>query len=167
MRKKLFLPIILLLLLTAGLTVSAEEQETYISETAREACVEYGQQYGICSELLMAIVETESNGIPTAENGGCMGLMQISQKWHTDRMKRLGVTDIFDERGNILVGTDYLAELRDKHGDMAMVLIVYNGDSRAKDFYKTGYISGYALKIMQRSAELEEINEREAMEDVH
>lgn len=161
MRKWMFLPIIIFFLLTVSLTVSAEEKtETYISETAIKACIEYGERYGICPELLVAIVETESSGDPKAQNGGCMGLMQISEKWHKDRMERLGVKDIFNEHGNILVGTDYLAELRDKHGDMAMVLMVYNGDGRAKEFYETGYISEYALKIMERSAELEELNRK-------
>lgn len=159
MRKQLLLPIIMVLLLIPSLAVTAGDKETYISKSTREACIEYGEQYGICPELLMAIIEAESSGNPKAQNGGCMGLMQISERWHRDRMERLGVKDIFDEKGNILVGVDYLAELRDRYSDLAMVLMTYNGDSLADEFYETGNISEYALKIMERSAELEQIHE--------
>ena len=165
MRKSVFLLITMVLLLTVTLPVNAKDKGTYISETARKACIEYGLQYDICPELLMAIIETESSGRADTNNGGCMGLMQISVKWHVDRMARLGVTDIFDERGNVLVGTDYLSELKETYGDLAMVLMVYNGDSRAKEFYETGKISEYALKIMERSAELERIYDERKHED--
>ncbi len=133
----------------------AKDGETFISDTAYDACVEYGEEYGICAELLMAIIERESNGQPDAESKGCKGLMQISAKWHNDRMKRLGVTDIFDERGNIIVGTDYLSELFGRYGDPAIALMVYNGDSRALE---EGYISDYASWILERSTELERIH---------
>lgn len=161
MRRRLLLPIVMILLLTASLTANAEDNRTYISDTAINACVQYGEQYGICPELLMAIIEAESSGNPKAQNDGCMGLMQISERWHRDRMERLGVKDIFDEKGNILVGVDYLAELRDRYSDLAMVLMTYNGDSLADEFYETGEISEYALQIMERSAELEQIHEEQ------
>ena len=59
----------------------------------------------------MAIVEAESSGKADARNGGCIGLMQVYEKYHKDRMKRLGVTDLYDPYSNILVGTDILMEL--------------------------------------------------------
>lgn len=133
----------------------ARTEETIISETAYEACTEYGEKYGICPELLMAIIERESDGNPRAKNGNCKGLMQVSVRWHKDRMKNLGVTDIYDERGNILVGTDYLAELFKKHKEVSLVLMVYNGDSQALE---EGYISDYATEILKRSAELERLH---------
>lgn len=110
--------------------------------------------YGIAPELLMAIIETESRGQADAKNGGCYGLMQISKKWHKDRMKRLGVTDIFDERSNILVGADLLAELRDEYHELSLVLDIYHGDSKAFKNYENGIMSDYARKILERSAEL-------------
>lgn len=61
-------------------TSISKDNDTWISETAQEACIKYGNQYGICPELLMAIVERESSGVPDAENGGCKGLMQIYTK---------------------------------------------------------------------------------------
>ncbi len=133
----------------------AGNEDAFISDNAYGACVEYGKQYEICPEFLMAIIEKESSGNPNAESEGCKGLMQISVKWHRERMEKLGVTDIFDERCNILVGTDYLSELFKKYGDIKTVLKVYNGDSRA---FEDGYISDYANGILERSAELERLH---------
>ena len=74
---KVFLPIIMWSFVE--FTSTAQPAGTYISEDAQEACVKYGEEYGICPELLMAMIERESSGRPDAESGGCKGLMQISR----------------------------------------------------------------------------------------
>lgn len=132
-----------------------EPEDAEISETAYKACEEIGEEYGICPELLMAIIEKESGGQPDAENGDCKGLMQISAKWHKDRMKRLGVTDLFDERSNILVGADYLSDLFESYEDPALVLMVCHGERNAVSNAESGHISDYAREILRRSLELE------------
>lgn len=152
----MFLPIIMAASING--TAIKDENDTYISETAYEACVEYGEQYNICPELLMAIIERESAGKPDAENGSCKGLMQISVKWHSDRMERLGVTDIFDKRSNILVGADYLSELFEKYGDVAIVLMTYHGEKNVVEKAENGNISKYAEGILERSEELERLH---------
>lgn len=151
-----FLPIIIAFAIP--LNVDARGAETYISETAKEACIEYGEEYNISPELIMAMIETESSGKPNAENGGCYGLMQIFSKYHKDRMEWLGVSDIFDERGNILVGTDYLAELCEKYEDMYLSLMIYHGESDAIEKWKNGEKSEYAETILERSYELEKLH---------
>lgn len=152
-----FLPIIIAFSMQQ--TAYAEDNDTCISETAYEACVEYGEQYNISPELLMAIIERESCGQADVIGGDCKGLMQINEKFHTDRMKRLGVTDIFDERGNILVGADYLAELFAEYHDAAVVLMAYHGERNVIEKAESGRISSYAQGILDRSAELEKIHE--------
>ena len=150
---------VLLAVLSVGRSVATiDAPEPMLSAVAMEACEEYGEAYGICPEFLMAVVETESSGKAYAENGGCKGLMQISTKHHADRMERLGVSDIYDERGNILVGTDYLAELFDEYEEASLVLDVYNGNSKAKSNYENGILSEYAGKILDRSEELERLH---------
>lgn len=143
---------------TTILTAESIDSDTWISETSQAACVEIGGQYNICPELIEAIIEAESWGVPTAQNGSCKGLMQISEYWHRDRMERLGVTDLFDEYGNILVGTDLLHELFQTYGDVGIVLDIYNGNSQALQNRKNGILSEYAKKILERSAELERIH---------
>lgn len=153
-----FLPIIILLVIC--IPASANESDTYLSEEIQGYCVEAGEEYGICPELLIAMIETESSGNTDAENGDCKGLMQISDRWHKERMNKLGVADIYDSYGNILVGADYLHELFEKYEDVGMVLMVYNGDSKAKKYWNgTAELSEYAEKILDRSAELETIHE--------
>ena len=137
---------------------SDEPQDTYLSEEIQGYCVEVGELYGVCPELLMAMIESESGGNPNAENGSCKGLMQVSERWHKDRMEKLGVADIYDEYGNILVATDYLMELADEYEDIGYVLDTYNGNSKADYNYENGILSYYAEKILERSAELERIH---------
>lgn len=139
-------------LMFAGIRVDArvDELESWYSYL-EHVC----EQKAICPELVQAIIETESNWDPEARNGDCVGLMQISEKWHQDRMERLGVTDLTDPYDNILVGVDYLQELTRRYVDQAMVLMIYNGDSRAWKFWETGEMSEYARKILERAAELE------------
>lgn len=153
---KLFLPIIIAVLIPH--TVIGKDNDTWISETAKQACIEYGEKYGVSVELIEAIIETESWGVPSAENGNCKGLMQINLPFHQDRMKRLGITNIFDERQNILVGADLLAELLATYGDVAVALGKYHGEYDVEGRTQRGELSYYVLKIMARSAELEKIH---------
>ena len=140
------------------LSANGFEADTYIAEEYQSYCEEIGEMYCVCPELLMAMIETESSGNPDATNGTCKGLMQVSEKWHKDRMKRLGVKDIYDPYGNILVATDYLMELADKYEDIGLVLDVYNGNSKAMLNAENGILSEYAAKILYRAEMLERIH---------
>ncbi|MBQ1575204.1 MAG: lytic transglycosylase domain-containing protein [Clostridiales bacterium] len=137
---------------------TSERIEIRLSDEAVEACEKYGEEYNICPELLMSIIETESGGNQYAQCDSCKGLMQVSTKWHADRMKRLGVTDIYDVDGNVHVGTDYLAELFEKYEDAPYVLDIYNGNSKADDYYEAGIISDYADEVLTRSEQLERLH---------
>ena len=155
---KVFLSVAVCFTLCSPASAKDKPADTWISKTAQKACVNYGNEYCICPELLMAIIETESSGDPKAKNGTCTGLMQVSSRWHADRMKRLGVKSLYDERGNVHVGTDYMSELILEHGDVATALMIYHGESDALSKADCGIISGYASKILRRSAELERLH---------
>ena len=139
--------------------VNANNLDTQLYEQIQRYCIEYGDEYGIAPELLMAIVERESMGNPKAENNGCKGLMQINEKFHIDRMKRLKVKDLYEIKGNIHVGTDYLLELFEEYNEIYLVLMVYNmGPTRAIELWRQDKISNYAISVAKRSAELERIH---------
>ena len=141
-------------------TANAKEiEDANMSIQAYDACVVFANEYCICPELVMAIIERESTGNPNATNGNCKGIMQISEKWHKDRMERLCVTDIYDTVGNIHVGVDYLSELFLKYEDAAAVLMVYHGEKDAVSKASRGEISDYAKCILGRSQELERLHE--------
>lgn len=134
-------------------TVPAYYEDTYIKAEYVETCVQIGEEYGICPELLMAIIERESSGRADAENGSCKGLCQVSEKWHADRMDALGITDIYDPESNIRLCADYLVELGAEYGDVATTLGVYHGESDAEI-----RISSYTTEILERSEELEKVH---------
>ena len=74
-------------------------------------------------------------------------------------MERLGVSedDMWTVDGSMHVAADYLAELFDKYEDPALVLMYYNGDSRAEAFSLCEcQISGYASEILATALSLEE-----------
>ena len=155
MKKMLAIALAASLVLSQPVMANEEIEPTHISVEAQVSCYEYGEMYDICPELLMAMIEAESSGNPKAENGDCKGLMQISEKWHTGRMEEIGADDIFSESDNIHIGANYLHELFNRYEDVALVLMVYNGESDAVEKAENGYISDYARKILDRSAELE------------
>lgn len=141
-------------------TVPPYYEETFIQADYIELCEEIGTEYGICPELLMALIEKESSCHADAQNGSCKGLCQISEKWHRDRMEKLGVTDIFDPEGNIRLCADYLTELGAEYEDIGLTLMLYNGQSNAVSMAEQGLLSNYAEWILTRSEELERCHQK-------
>ena len=141
-----------------GTELIVETETDYIDEDipieVQEAAKKWGEIYDICPEFLEAMAFKESTYNPAVSNGECLGLMQVNPRWHWDRMERLGVSeaDLFTVDGCMAVAADYLNELFATYEDPAVVLAVYNGDSRALD---PGYISDYAELILKLSRELE------------
>lgn len=84
--------------------------------------------YGLNPDIVKAIIEEESGWCESAEgdNGNSIGLMQIQERWHKERMKRLGVTNLYDSEQNVTVGCDILSELLNKYGNYKDALSVYN-----------------------------------------
>ena len=125
----------------------------------QEAAWKYGERYNVCLEFLIAVAKRESEFNPEAVNGSCVGLMQVSLRWHTDRMERCHVTEeeMWTVDGSMHVAADYLAELCDEYEDAALVLMIYNGDSDASSFAQGDCdMSDYASDILTYSRELEE-----------
>lgn len=158
MQRNIILP--LLALITAvGSGMTAHANTIDVPREVVEISEELGAQYDICPELIQAICFKESSFQPDAENGGCVGMMQISPEWHKERMDRLGVLDLKDTKGNMTVGVDYLAELIGRYEDVGVVLMMYNGDSSEVDvFAGSEDVSAYADEILALSEELEREN---------
>lgn len=137
-------------------TPACAKQKALTEKSVMEIAEEVGDEYNICPELLASIAYTESRYEPDVERDGCIGLMQVSAKWHKDRMKELGVSDLRSPYENMLVAADYLAELFKEYEDPGLVLMIYNGDASAKK-YQTGKseLSKYASDILEMSEKLE------------
>lgn len=155
--KKMMINLFLLFcILCTPLRVISAEKTMMNEEQVMRMAREIGAEYSICPELITAIAFKESRYNPNAEYEGCIGMMQVSPRWHKDRMIRLGVSDLHNPYDNMLVATDYLLELFKRYEDLVMVLQVYNGDSNA-DSYWNGEtdLSEYAKDIIEMSEELE------------
>ena len=138
--------------------ISADARTYIDNETPIEiqiACNKYGEQYGICPELLESICYQESRFDEKALGGNCYGLMQVQKISHYNRMKKLNVDDLYDIDSNIHVATDYLAELFEQYEDVGTVLMVYHGERNAVEKSEQGIVSQYAREILERSYELE------------
>lgn len=137
-----------------------EYKDTYISEEIQGYVNEVAQLYDLNPNLILAMIEAESSGrAKVVSKAGCVGLMQVSPKWHKDRMDRLGVTDLTDAYGNILVGCDYVAEMFAKYDDVYCVLMGYNQGEYGGAIGKAmeGKYSKYAKRIVKRMNELEKV----------
>lgn len=153
------------LVVSVGILLSIMPIQTSAGRDYLPICNEIGERYGICPELIQAIVEKESNYNESAVSShGAIGLMQVIPRWNQDRMDRLCVTDLTDPYQNILCGTDLIAELADKYEDLYLVLMCYNQGEYggAIEQWENGQYSDYAVSIVERAAELEEAHGKHA-----
>jgi len=65
-------------LLLVSLPVKAGSNDTWIPQSQIDLCESLGAEYGICPELLEALIERESSGKMEATNGSCYGICQIN-----------------------------------------------------------------------------------------
>lgn len=120
-------------------------------------CVEEGVRYA----LVLAMIEQESGYKQEriGDDGESLGYMQVMQKWHEERMERLGATDLLNACQNIRVGVDYIKELLDRYGTIQDALTAYNyGEAGAKEhLWSNGvFVYDYNQTIMSRMKEIEE-----------
>lgn len=147
------------LALTPAITASAKyDAEIDAPDDVKEICEKYGAEYDICPELLEAICWNESRYTANITAGTCKGIMQINEPEHKDRLKNLGVTDIYDMDSNIHTGADYLAELFKSYEDPAVVLAYYHGEKNVIARTKKGQLSGYVKRILEKSEMLEKLH---------
>ena len=89
----------------------------------REEIAHASQRTGLAPELITAVIAAESNFNPTAVSSkGAQGLMQLMPATAAS----LGVRNVWDPRQNIRGGSDFLARLYAKYGDLSLALAAYN-----------------------------------------
>jgi soluble lytic murein transglycosylase-like protein len=112
--------------------------------------IETAKVNGIDPAILFAIACRESNYRSDAigDSGSSLGLMQVQPYWHSERMERLGCTDLLDPFQNVTVAVDYLVELLTRYGTIDKALVAYN-----KGHY-AGTITEYAVAVMNIAEEV-------------
>ena len=83
-----------------------------------------GRVYGIKTNLLLAVIQTESHGDPAAiSRAGAQGLMQLMPATSV----QYGVANPFDPQANVNGGTRYLRDLLHRYrGNLKLALAAYN-----------------------------------------
>lgn len=128
-----------------------------VPKEVKAACEKWGEEYGICAELLESIAYEESRYTADAKSkdGSCLGLMQIHKASHKQRIKNLEIKDLYNIDDNVQVATDYLAELFEEYEEVSTVLMIYHGEKDAVRKSEQGIVSKYAKKVLKRSEALE------------
>lgn len=136
--------------------VLASDNDTWIGSDVVALTEEIGMRNHVCPEILQAIIEMESSGQQYARNGTCHGLMQVNLTYAGERMRRLGVTDIYDKRQNIETGCDLLLELYETYGDDTYYILTrYAGYADADKRRAEQNWPYYAKHIVDRAEYLE------------
>lgn len=127
-----------------------DELQDYIIETS--------EKRGVDPAIIIAMIKRESQFDidVVGDKGKAFGLMQIHPRWHSDRMEKLGVTDLLDPYQNVTVGIDIMAELLDGGESVEWALMAYNGGyAHANRHIEAGTLSGYATDVLEFAEELE------------
>jgi len=113
------------------------------------------EERSIDPAIIVAMAERESSYKADAvgDGGASKGLLQVQTRWHSDRMDKLGVTDLFDPYQNVTVSIDYLAELIDRGNGLEWALAAYNAGPTGA---YSGYGKDYAAAILKNSKDLTE-----------
>ena len=122
----------------------------------QQALYDAAQYAGIPYTLALAVVHQESGyRNVTGDGGESYGYMQIQEKWHKDRMQKLGVDDLMEPYSNFLVGCTLLGDLLcNNDGDIHMALMAYNmGQAGAERTGKSE--SAYSRAVVQYMEDLE------------
>jgi transglycosylase-like protein with SLT domain len=126
-----------------------QQDDEYDRAELEALAAEAAEQYGVSPELVLAVIETESNFRPEAvSHVGALGPMQLMPA----TAKSLGIEDPEDARQNIFGGTKYLSKLLDRfNGNVALALAGYNAGptvvARHKGIPPYGETRGYVRKI--------------------
>ncbi len=158
--KQVMATVMLMMSIVVTPVTAFAKTEVDVPQNVAEAANYYGGMYGIDTELILALIFTESSYDRKVENGVHKGLMQVNEKLHAGIIKDKGVTDIYDVDSNINIGCKVLYDIMEDDKDIYSALMKYNGDTAGlKKYQKTGTPSYYASSIVKLQEKLEkEIN---------
>ncbi len=99
-----------------------------------------------CAVMAIAWRESRFRSDVVGDSGVSKGMYQINTRWHTERMKKLGVTDLTDPVQCTAVALDYLRELSTRYGfgwvhDNTLFMGYNAGPSRAQRMLRNGVTS--------------------------
>lgn len=149
---KLFISCLIMFASLPYTVYANSEPMTYseVSESIHQVCAD--QYPNIDEDLVQAICWHESGYKAYAVNfdGSCVGLMQVSTYWNSERAERLGVKDFFDPVQNITIGVDVLNYYLERYDDLTLAIMLYGmNHDEAWELYEKGVIPEFAQEILE------------------
>jgi soluble lytic murein transglycosylase-like protein len=133
-----------------------------------ENLIRLSERHQISPGLILSVIETESSfRYRVVSKAGAVGLMQLLPSTAEEVARRYGIAysseeDLRNPIVNLELGVAYLAYLRGRFGNSVHYLAAYNmgptalrGRMRRGNF-QLGAISGYVVKVQERTLELRE-----------
>lgn len=123
-----------------------------LSEELQRTVEQSADHYGLDPALVYAVIEVESRGDPLADNGQCVGLMQLDRQYTAAFCAGAHVQGIADPADNIAAGCWWLSELLSRYdGDTERALAAYNlGTAKADMLWELGARStSYTHAVME------------------
>lgn len=129
----------------APLAAVSIEGDAQAESTAhwRPLIAEAARRFGIPVGWIEAVIEAESggrallNGTPITSSAGAMGLMQLMPATYAELRDRYTLgPDPHDPRNNILAGTAYLHEMRERFGFPGLFAAYHAGPTRYEAYLK-------------------------------
>lgn len=101
---------------------------------------EASQRFSVPAQWIRAVMQLESHGDTSAVSPkGAMGLMQVMPETYAElRLRYHFGDDPYEPRNNILAGTAYLREMRDRYGPGGFLAAYNAGPTRYEGFLARG-----------------------------
>jgi hypothetical protein len=142
----------------------SDEHAAYIAEASR--------RFDIPPLWIREVMRAESAGdVRAVSDKGALGLMQVMPATYAELRARYALGgDMFDPRDNILAGTAYLREMRDRFGSPGFLAAYHSGPARYDDYLTNGrplpeetrgYVADLAPRIGMSAPEFASIEQME------
>lgn len=101
--------------------------------------------------LILAIIDTESGFNPAAQNGTCIGMMQINADVHQGLLESMGLDDFYNPYQNIMVGIELIKSYLDTGNGLDWALMTYNGGrAYATEKIQKGEVTDYVWIVKEK-----------------
>lgn len=118
----------------------SEDLQDHIFATCRD--------YNVDPALVMAIIDKESdfNIDASGDYGRSQGLMQVQSQWFGEQMAAHGFDNLIDPYQNVVIGTEYLADLMSQGRGENWALMAYNGGPAYANSMGD-FVSDYVIEV--------------------
>ena len=129
-----------------------------LSDELQQYTYETAEKYGINYDLMLAIMQTESqfNNV-VSDNGEDVGLCQINSSNAEWLYNEHGIYNLMDEKQNIEACAIILDKLSGQFDDESHIVMAYNlGAGKAEKYISSGKITEYTEKVYENMKEIKE-----------